>query len=57
MDLDDEELWYTKFKKNYVSKDKLKELIKDLEEFDTTFYNAEELKLATINSINELLGE
>ena len=33
MDLDDE-LWFTKYKRNYVSKDKIRELIKRLEKED-----------------------
>lgn len=27
MDLDDDELWFTKYKRNYVSKDKIREKI------------------------------
>lgn len=28
MDLDDDELWFTKYKRNYVSKDKIREKIR-----------------------------
>lgn len=41
----------------YISKDKIREIIKDLEDFDTKFYSIEELKLAIKNSLKELLGE
>jgi hypothetical protein len=27
MDLDDDELWFTKYKRNYVSKDKIRDLL------------------------------
>ena len=30
MDLDDDELWFTKYKRNYVSKDKIRDKIKEL---------------------------
>ena len=32
MDLDDDELWFTKYKRNYVSKDKIRDKIKELRE-------------------------
>lgn len=41
--------------KYYVRKDKIKEIIKDLDEFDTSFYDIETLKLATKNTLQELL--
>lgn len=42
---------------NYISKDKIRDIIKDLDEFDTDFYTSKELKLATKNSLKELLEE
>lgn len=43
--------------KYYVKKDKIREIIKDLDEFDTSFYNIETLKLVTKNTLQELLEE
>ena len=43
--------------KYYVKKDKIKEIIKDLDEFDTNFYDIETLKLVTKNTLQELLEE
>ena len=42
---------------NYISKDKIREILKDLDEFDTTFFNASTLKEATKKSLNDLLEE
>ena len=41
----------------YVSADKIREILKDLEEFDTNFFNASTLKEAIKNSLNNLLEE
>ena len=43
--------------KYYVKKDKVKEIIKDLDEFDTSFYDIETLKLVTKNTLQKLLQE
>lgn len=41
----------------YVSADEIREVLKDLDEFDTTFFNASTLKEAIKNSLNNLLEE
>lgn len=38
-------------------KDKIKEILKELDEFDENFFNARSLKEATKNSLKELLEE
>lgn len=43
--------------KEYISKDKIREVLKDLEEVDEFFYNASALKEAIKNSLKELLEE
>ena len=42
---------------DYICKDKIREILKDLEEFDTNFFNASTLKEATKKSLNDLLEE
>ena len=43
--------------KNSVSKDKIREVLKDLDEFDDYFFNVSTLKEATKNSLTRLLEE
>lgn len=38
-------------------KDKIRRIIKDLEEFDTNFFDINTLKMATKNTLQELLEE
>lgn len=46
---------YKKFKKDI--EDNIREIIKDLDEFDDYFFNVSTLKEATKNSLNRLLEE
>jgi hypothetical protein len=44
-------------KENFIAKDRIREILKDLDEFDDYFFNVSTLKEATKNSLNRLLEE
>jgi hypothetical protein len=60
MDLDDDELWFTKYKRNYVSKDKIKEIFSNKRNKIIFIRNRNErlYKVKILDEIEkELLGE
>jgi hypothetical protein len=54
--MNDEEI-KAKLLENYISKDKIREIIKDVDGFDIYFFDIKSFKLALKNSLEELLKE
>ena len=60
MDLDDDELWFTKYKRNYVSKNKIREEIEKLKEIkddEYGFVTFNTMKKFAIDELENLLKE
>ena len=60
MDLDDDELWFTKYKRNYVSKNKIREEIEKLKKIPSDeygFVSVKTMKNFAIDTLEDLLKE
>ena len=60
MDLDDDELWFTKYKRNYVSKDKIRKEVEELKKIPSDeygFVSVKTMKNFTIDTLEDLLKE
>ena len=60
MDLDDDELWFTKYKRNYVSKDKIRDAIEEIKKIEDDgygFVSVNNMKKFEIEVLEDLLKE